>query len=192
MTFITLTCNPHLWDGPGDAARGMSKAWRLARATIERHYGGKKGEYLTVVEATQRGWPHFHVLTTRRWIDQRWLSALWEKLTGAPVIDIKRVKNERMAVSYIAKYLGKEPHRFLNCKRYYFTRGYQQQNKDEHEPIDWTLASHEEIGGNAIVLAHALKREGYTIIDWRDGFYVLERPPPVCVCPLNGALAARY
>jgi hypothetical protein len=188
-TFITLTCNVHRWNGPGEAARAMSRAWRLARARIEREYGGKKGEYLTVVEATKLGWPHFHVLTTRPWIDQKWLSALWDELTGAPVVDIKRVTNSRMAASYVAKYLGKAPHRFLHMKRYYFTRGYVKPREDDGQKIDWSGAVHEEIGGQALTLASALLKSGWRLIESANEFFVLERGPPGLVCPLPGALA---
>ena len=92
VTFLTLTANPARHESPGDAARALTKAWRAARRAIEAEYGGDKAEYLTVVESTQRGWPHLHVLTTRRWIDQRYLSKLWDRLTGAPIVHIERVK----------------------------------------------------------------------------------------------------
>ena len=165
---------------PGPAAREMTKHWRAARRSIEAHYGGVKGEYLTVVEATKRGWPHLHVLTTRRWIDQRWLSELWERLTGAKIVDIRRVVNARMQASYVAKYLGKAPHRFLNCKRYYFTRGYLPKNDKPKSALDWTLATHETLNGNVLVMMIALKQSGNTLIEAQDGFYVFEHPPPYC------------
>lgn len=156
----------------------MTKAWRAARRSIEAEYGGKKGEYLTVVEATQRGWPHLHVLTTRRWIDQRWLSQLWDRLTGARIVHIERVKHESRAANYVAKYLGKAPHRFLKCKRYYFTRGYIQKPKNTAPPFDWSKAEHETLNGEAAFFAVALLGSGFTIVDARDGYFFLSRPPP--------------
>lgn len=190
VTFITLTCNPACHESPGDAARAMTKAWRAARRAIEAHYKGKKGEYLTVVEATQKGWPHLHVLTTRRWIDQAWLSFLWKSLTGAHVVDIRRVSNQGMAASYVAKYLGKAPHRFLHCKRYYFTRGYLPPREVTASPFDWTTATHETLNGQIEVMMIALQQSGLSMIDARDGFYIFEHPPPLGVCPLTGTLAA--
>lgn len=190
ITFITLTCNPHYHESQGDAARAMTKAWRAARRAIEAHYKGRKGEYLTVVEATKLGWPHLHVLTTRPWIDQAWLSNLWKTLTGAHVVDIRRVSNQGMAASYVAKYLGKAPHRFLHCKRYYFTRGYLPKKIDTPAAFDWTSATHETLNGAIEVFMIALQSSALKLLEARDGFYIFEHPPPVCVCPSPGALAA--
>lgn len=168
----------------------MTKAWRAARRAIEAHYKGKKGEYLTVVEATQKGWPHLHVLTTRRWIDQAWLSFLWKSLTGAHVVDVRRVSNHGQAASYVSKYLGKAPHRFLHCKRYYFTRGYMPAREDKAQPYDWTNATHETLNGAIEIMMIALQASGLAMIEAREGYYVFEHPPPICVFPLTGTLAA--
>ena len=181
-TFITLTCNPALFESPGDAARAMTKAWRAARRVIEKHHGGRKGEYLTVVEATQRGWPHLHVLSTRRWIDQAWLSNLWKSLTGAHIVDIRRVSNSRMAASYVAKYLGKAPQRYDRCKRYYFTRGYLPKKDAPTPKLDWSSATHEEIGYGGHLLVTALQQEGLELLVARDGYFLFAHPPP-CVQP---------
>ena len=190
ITFVTLTCNPACHDSPGAAARAMTKAWRAARRAIEAHYKGRKGEYLTVVEATKLGWPHLHVLTTRPWIDQRWLSNLWKTLTGAHIVDVRRVSNQGQAASYVSKYLGKTPHRFLHCKRYYFTRGYLPRSEKEATPFDWTKATHETLNGAIEVMMIALRESGNTLIEAHEGFYIFEHPPPVCVYPLSGASAA--
>jgi hypothetical protein len=182
ITFITLTCNPHLYESPGDAARAMTKAWRAARRVIEQHHGGRKAEYLTVVETTQRGWPHLHVLTTRRWIDQRWLSDLWLKLSGAHIVDIRRVTNTRMAASYVAKYLGKAPQRFDRCKRYYFTRGYLPRIEGRNDKFDWSTATHETIGSGGHLLVTALLGSGSELLEASDGYWIFSHPPP-CVRP---------
>lgn len=188
VTFITLTVNPAIHSSPGDAARAVSKAWRAARRAIEAHYKGKKGEYLTVVEATQRGWPHLHVLTTRRWIDQRWLSALWDRLTGAPIVHIERVRHESRAAAYVAKYLGKAPHRFAGLKRYYFTRGYVKTTPRDAEPFDWSKATVEIFVGNAAAYVANLLASHYSAVIGRDGYWILAHPPPACVFPQAGSL----
>lgn len=157
---------------------------------IETKYQGKKGEYLTVMEATKLGWPHMHVLTTRTWIDQAWLSNLWKTLTGAFIVDIRRVTNQGHAAAYVSKYLGKAPHRFLHCKRYYFTRGYIQRSEPAPKIFDWTGATHETLNGNVETMMVALQQSGLTLLEARDGYYVFEHPPPSCVFPAPGALAA--
>jgi hypothetical protein len=168
----------------------MTKAWRAARRSIETKYKGAKGEYLTVVEATQRGWPHLHVLTTRRWIDQKYLSELWATLTGAPIVHIERVQHQSRAAQYVAKYLGKAPHRFLACKRYYFTRGYIKKPTNTAPPFDWTKAEHETLNGDASFMAVALIGSGYDMLAARDGFFILGRPPPPVFNLPVGALPA--
>jgi len=190
VTFITLTCKPDLHASPGDAARALTRAWRAARRAIEAEYQGAKGEYLTVVEATARGWPHLHVLTTRRWIDQRWLSQLWQRLTGAHIVDIRRVSNARMAASYVAKYLGKAPARFERCKRYYFTRGYQPKRSDERPSLDWSSATHETIGAGGHLIVTALQQEGHSLLCASDGFWIFAHPPP-CGSPIEAEPAPR-
>jgi hypothetical protein len=182
ITFITLTCRPDLHASPGDAARAMTKAWRAARRTIEAHHQGRKGEYLTVVEATQRGWPHLHILTTRRWIDQRWLSALWQRLTGAHIVDIRRVTNSRMAAGYVAKYLGKAPQRFDHCKRYYFTRGYLPRRPDRIDSFDWSDAEHDTISSGGHLMLTALLGSGHQLVEGREGYWIFSHPPP-CALP---------
>jgi len=165
-------------DSPGDAARAMTKAWRAARRAIEAEYGGKKAEYLTVIESTQRGWPHLHVLTTRPWIDQRWLSKLWERLTGAKIVHIERVKHQARAAAYVAKYLGKAPHKYLNCKRYYMTRGYVQKPTNRAPAFDWSKAEHETMNGDAAFFVAVLINSGHRVIDGSQEHFILERPPP--------------
>lgn len=162
----------------------MTRAWRAARRAIEKRGKGRKAEYLTVVEATQKGWPHLHVLTTRRWIDQKWLSELWRRLTGAHIVDIRRVTNGRMAASYVAKYLGKAPVRYDRCKRYYFTRGYVPKKSDSTEKFDWSTATHETIGHGGHLLLTALIQSGSELLVARDGFWIFAHPPP-CVQPLT-------
>jgi len=179
ITFITLTCRPDLHASPGDAARAMSRAWRAARRAIEAKYGQRKGEYLTVVEATEKGWPHLHVLTTRPWIDQAWLSHLWKQLTGAPIVDVRRVKNDRMAASYVSKYLGKAPHRFIGCKRYYFTRGYKPAKTQLEQPCDWSLGSSELLNGDGLHLVVALQMSGFSRLQATEGYWLFATPPPV-------------
>lgn len=191
VTFLTLTANPQKFETPGDAARAMTKAWRAARRAIEAYYGGDKAEYLTVVESTKRGWPHLHVLTTRRWIDQRYLSALWDRLTGAPIVHIERVRDQNRAAGYVAKYLGKAPHKYLNCKRYYMTRHYVKKPTNRPEPFDWSTATTETLNGRADYFVAALLQSGHRIVSSSDEFFILEHPPPAVFSLPGGATGTR-
>jgi hypothetical protein len=123
-TFITLTTNPAVGSSPASRAKTLAGAWRQVVKRACKKYRYKKIAYLCVFEATKKGEPHLHILARVKWIDQRWLSAQMRELIGAPIVDIRMVKSAGEIASYISKYIGKEPHRFKTCKRYWCTRSW--------------------------------------------------------------------
>lgn len=100
----------------------------------KKQYGYKNIPYLCVFEATKKGEPHLHILARVAWISQKWLSKQMQDINGAPVCDIRKVRSEGHVARYLAKYIGKEPHRFGTCKRYWYTKGW---DLDPYEPIPW-------------------------------------------------------
>lgn len=80
--------------------------------------------FLAVFEATKKGWPHLHILSRAKWLDQKWLSNRMRQLIGAPVCDVRTVKNARHLSWYLAKYIGKNPHHFEGTKRYWRSLDY--------------------------------------------------------------------
>lgn len=111
FSLLTLTSNPARWRSPDDAFRGMSHEVNVLFKRIRRRYPGAPIEYFLVWETTKNGWPHAHVLLQAPIIPSRWLKVVWDELTGAPVIDIRRVADAAGAIAYVAKYLSKD----LNC-----------------------------------------------------------------------------
>ena len=134
-SFITLTVRPDVIRSRSSRARALVAAWRVVVRRAKKKYGYRSIPYLAVFEATKAGEPHLHILARVRWIDQRWLSSQMRALIDAPVVDIRRVKGQRMISSYIAKYVGKEPGKFGTCKRYWRTRDYQLDFPRPHD--DW-------------------------------------------------------
>jgi hypothetical protein len=63
-------------------------------------------KFICVVELTQRGVPHLHILLDR-FIPQRWISTVWSKLGGGRIVFIKQVTVQNVA-KYLSKYLTKE------------------------------------------------------------------------------------
>jgi hypothetical protein len=124
-TFITLTVNPKTGFGPASRARALAEAWPRVVKRACKKYGYRSIPYLCVFEGTKRGEPHLHILCRVKWIDQRWLSAQMKALIGAPIVDIRQVKNQGQVAHYISKYIGKEPHRFDTCKRYWRTQSWE-------------------------------------------------------------------
>jgi hypothetical protein len=139
-TFVTLTCNPAIGDSQVSRARAMADGWRKLVRRIKAAHGLERLEYLVVVEATQRGEPHLHILLKHIWIDQRWLSKQWQELTGAFIVDIRRVKDDRRISSYVAKYIGKAPHQFGSVKRYWHTKDWDERERDHEERKFWLQA----------------------------------------------------
>lgn len=138
-TFITLTCNPARGHSPAGRARSLAHAWPKIVKRACKKYGYDSIPYLCVFEATKKGEPHLHILCRVKWIDQRWLSNQMRELTGAPIVDIREVKSKKAVAYYISKYIGKQPHRFATCKRYWQTRSWKVPVEVvEEEPEFWS------------------------------------------------------
>jgi hypothetical protein len=148
---------------PADRARKLARAWRVVVARARRQLKLSRIEYLAVFEATKRGEPHLHILVRSGFIPQRWLSAQMRDLVGSPVVDIRLVRSARQAAAYVSKYIGKAPHRFATCKRYWKTRGWDLSPKrTDQDPVapggDWIMVD---------------QRVDVIAADWRSrGFYV--------------------
>lgn len=134
-TFLTLTVNPATGESPDDRACALSRAWRLLRLRAMRKYKYKSLPFLAVFEKTKNGEPHLHILLRVKWLDQRWLSEQMSLLIGAPIVDIRRVTSQKGAARYIAKYLGKDPHSFDGCKRYWRSQDWALEVEPDDERI---------------------------------------------------------
>lgn len=121
-TFLTLTCNPKRYRDPAEARAKMAVAWHKLIQQVRRVWGYETVPYAVVVEQTEEGWPHFHVAMRVKWIGQKWLSRQWEKYSGAPIVDIRRVKSRRGIARYLAKYLTKDPAAWPHKRRAWFGR----------------------------------------------------------------------
>lgn len=186
-TFLTLTVNPHVLDNPTERAQRAIAGWRNLVKRIKRHYRYDKLEYLVVLEQTKRGEPHLHILLRCKWIDQRWLSAQWLDLTGAKIVDIRRVKHARQVASYVAKYIAKAPARFGKLKRYYRSHRYCDPQKKRASGHDWHNATTILHASNMTMLLHVWRSEGI-VIDQPSVSYVevdltqAGVPPPLAKC----------
>ncbi len=102
MRFLTLT------DGrAGDLSLPeLHRAWK--RLALKLRRAGKLREYLAVVETTERGALHLHVLCTGEFIAQKQL-AVWAAAAGfGRVADVRAVRGvgERSAGGYLVKQLA--------------------------------------------------------------------------------------
>ncbi len=127
--FITLTVNPQTYSSPEERLRALAWAWRNAVKRIRREHPGKDIEYLAIVEATERGEPHLHILYRGPFLPQWQLSKWMADYINAPIVDIRRVDSINAAVKYVAKYITKKPEQFGTAKRYWKSTGYELSEK---------------------------------------------------------------
>lgn len=117
--FLTLTVNPALYNSPDERAEQLARAWRLIRKRMKRKFRWQRIPFLAVVEKQKSGEPHLHILLRCPYIPQAWLSEQMRDLMHAPIVDIRWITDQGKVAGYVAKYCGKEPHRYRNTKRYW-------------------------------------------------------------------------
>ncbi len=167
--FITLTSSPETADTPAAAARVLVIAWRKVRREAMRRYGYDGVPFLAVFEATRRGAPHLHILARVAWIDQAWLSKRMAYHAKAPIVDIRRVKSQKDLVAYLAKYVGKEPHQFDHCKRYWRSGDWELKPEDERPPRSQRQGVWTVVRKNFHAYLWSARWEGCLVIEEGDG-----------------------
>jgi len=120
---------------PDQAAQQLVHAWRMVVQRGKREGIFKEIQYIAVFELTKKGWPHLHILARCDYIIQRWLSLRMEEYAESPVVDVRKVKSRRRAAWYVAKYTAKAPEKFLGCKRYWRTHGYDLSPNKRDKPL---------------------------------------------------------
>jgi hypothetical protein len=103
--FATLTTRCQYGETP-QAAHDRCRPQIARLVTLARKRYGPI-EYVAFLERTKAGWPHWHLLIRGAFIPQHWLSATWKALTGAFIVDIRRINNPKHAAAYVAKYVTK-------------------------------------------------------------------------------------
>lgn len=103
--FITLTLKENKRLTVRYQAQIIKDAFPKLVAAARKEFG--EFEYMMVFELTKKGTPHVHLLQRGAFIPKAWLSRTWRALTGAFVVDIKKIFNPKDVGNYITKYLGK-------------------------------------------------------------------------------------
>lgn len=158
---VTLTAAPDPEKTPDQQAVELVRAWRLIVKRHARKFKSAKIAYLAVVEATKRGQPHLHILTREKFIDHAWLKEMMADITGSFVVWLTRLKSARGGAWYVSKYLGKDPHHYEGCKRYWTARDWiedraEWDEKHQKQPGMWARTMR---GIHAIV--DDFKRRGF-------------------------------
>ena len=102
---LTLTVNPALYESRKDAWEKTRKLVPILIRTLRKRFGSI--EYLRVTEVTSAGWPHYHLLVRSDYLPQQVVKNEWSKLTGATIVDLRKVTRSWSAYKYLVKYLSK-------------------------------------------------------------------------------------
>lgn len=121
---LTLTTRVVAGGDPVAEAQRFSGWFAQLIRRIKKRFPGQELAYFVVREATLQGWPHIHVALRSPYIPWEWLTEQWLDISGSPGIDIRKVYGPGNAAKYLAKYIGKDPHRFGNTKRYWASRNW--------------------------------------------------------------------
>lgn len=123
-TFLTLTTRRDENVTPHQAALATSRAWRLLRLRIIRHYRLKRLPFLAVMEPHVSGWPHLHIMLRMPYVPWAWLRDQWEDITGSRGVRIEHIDNQGRVAKYVAPYCSKCAVKIGTAKRYWQSQDY--------------------------------------------------------------------
>jgi hypothetical protein len=89
----------------GEQVKHVRLVFNRFREYLRRKYG-QPPKFICILEFTQRGTPHLHILLDR-YIPHQWISKTWDKLGGGRIVFIKRVTAHNVS-RYLSKYLTKD------------------------------------------------------------------------------------
>lgn len=175
--FITLTIQHPPGGDPIAARKLIADAWPIFCRDLNEKYRTQHFEYLCVIEATTTGWPHLHILTPHRWIAQKWIKETWLRLTGSSIVWIRKVTSKKGAAAYIAKYIGKAPHKFGTFKRYWQSAKYDRRKRFDKGAAESIWGHLDLIKRGIVCIAIDLEEQGW-VTHWKAlREFTAERPP---------------
>jgi len=186
---VTLTVSAQAGTTPEDRLKNLARAWRVVVQRVRRRYPSSPINYLAIVEKTLRGEPHMHILVRGPYIPQAWLSACMEELIASPIVDIRRIYNQKHAIRYVAKYVTKDPEKLGTSKRYWCSQAYEMDTSNKPDPhapgeTPWLVSRHTL---DSIALRWA--ETGWAILDYDGETFTAEyrNPPGSASRPASGA-----
>jgi len=174
VRFVTLTINPSVGTSPAERLGMLSHAWRTLVKRARRRWPKQTLDYLAIVEATQLGEPHLHILVRGPYMPQKWISSVMRELVNSPIVDIRKIKSLRHVVAYVAKYITKAPAQFGDAKRYWCTQTWEGSKKKKDDPATkephfWTVE-----GASLLELVARWSFEGWACrADSKGGIYAV-------------------
>jgi hypothetical protein len=102
---LTLTVDPKIDPDPEVAWLNTHRKVPELMRTLRKK--STEVEYLKVTEVTKQGYPHYHCLIRSGFIPQPVIKARWLELTGAKIVDVRKVHDTFPTYRYLTKYLTK-------------------------------------------------------------------------------------
>lgn len=133
---VTLTVNPQCHESPQEAWEITRRKLADLTKQIRRDYG--PAEHLRVLEVTAKGWPHYHLVARWPYVPQAQLSRRWMLLTGAPIVDLRKIKRVDDVHNYVMKYLCKQHYVPWTNRRISVTKGFWDKS-DTEKTQAWPL-----------------------------------------------------
>lgn len=152
-TLITLTVATAMHENPRAAYESTRRKLPTLSRTIRRNV--KEFEYMRVLEVTKKGWPHYHLVARTGYIPQRKLSAWWKELTGAPIVDIRKIGKRENAYWYVVKYLSKQEYIPWTNRRVTMSKNFKRkEEKEEFEPLQLEAVERHGMTPDAYLFYH--------------------------------------
>lgn len=169
--FITLTVDPKRYTDP----RAAYDHTRRKLADFSKLVKKKAGTfaYFRVLEVTKNGWPHYHLLARCPFIPQDWISRTWGGLTGATIVDVRRVEKNANVFKYVLKYLCKQTYIPWTTRRVSWSRDFFPPPED-HTGRQNPFVNRRRHPKHPADLIQA-NYHGYRCTERRAGVWVLER-----------------
>jgi len=152
---------------------GITRHRRLARQA-RSYIGGSPAKlpalpFFAVFEATKKGQPHLHIVLRAPFMPQKWLSAQMLELLKSPILDVRAIDSTTRVAAYIAKYLGKDPHQFGTCKRYWHSTDWNITPEPEAPETSKQFLHSERWRGSwhEIVRRLVEMKHPHRIVDWK-------------------------
>jgi len=122
---LTITARPKENDTPMSMYLRVRPCVNRFYHEIRRTFG--PFEAATFLERHKSGFPHWHALVRSGFLPQSELSDIWKRISGSPIVDIRRIKQHQVAARYVSKYVVKQLTDLLNNRLgrvVTFTRAY--------------------------------------------------------------------
>lgn len=184
---LTLTVRSTDYPSPDAAAEALKRGLRLLRLRLQRHERLKRFEFLAVFEKHKSGFPHLHLLIRGDYLPWKVLRGMWESITGSYQVDVRKIDREGNAAFYVSKYIGKDLSAFEGCKRWWRSRGYNEEPAEDYAP-DWMRCEFAAWDTDFNALRFLLLHDGWTMEKaGRERWRI--RPPPGPHLPLDAHIA---